>query len=163
MQIYEEVTLNGDDQVTYSFIHRDEHPKDNRFLPRGWKPAASFASPVLREFMDATGPEGVGGDPDYTEGETGRDRVRYRIELPEGTDAADVTVRATVYSQSFQPYWFQRKFELSGDDPATRRLYYLASRLNTAGTEIDGWKLALVTCTRSAAGDVAQGCAGGGS
>lgn len=158
VQIYEEVTLDGDDRVTFSFIHRDEHPKDNRFLPRGWQPAADFPGEIQQQFMAATEPEGVGTDPDYTEGETGRDRLRYAITLPEGIDAADVTVRATVYSQSIQPYWLKRKFELSGDDPATRRLYYLASHLNTAGTVIDDWKLALVTCTKSATGDVSSGC-----
>lgn len=41
------------------------------------------------------------------------------------------------------PFWLKRKFELSGHDPATQRLYYLTSRLNTAGTVIDKWKLRL--------------------
>lgn len=154
VQIYEEVTLNGADEVTYSFIHRDEHPKDNRFLPKGWKPSSSFQGEILQQFMAATEPEGVEGDPDYTEGHTGQDTVRYRITLPPGHRAEDVTVSATVYSQSFQPYWLKRKFELSGNDPATQRLYYLSSRLNTQGTVLDDWKLRLVTCTSSADGSV---------
>ena len=159
VQIYEEVTLDGDDKVTYSFIHRDEHPKDNRLLPRGWKPADQFPGDVLPQFMAATQPEGVVGDPEYTAGQTGGDRVRYRITLPEGSDAANATVRATVYSQSIQPYWMKRKFDLSPHDPATQRLYYLTSHLNTAGTVIDGWKLSLVSCTQSVAGETGAGCA----
>ena len=160
VQIYEEVTLNGQDEVTYSFIHRDEHPKDNRFLPRGWRPSEDFTGEILQQFMEATNPEGVGADPDYTEGQTGQDRVRYEISLPPGVDASKVTVAASLYSQSLQPYWFKRKFELSGNSDATKRLYYLASHLNTQGTVIDDWKLRLVTCTKSADGQVTgPGCA----
>ena len=153
VQIYEEVTLNGSDEVTFSFIHRDEHPKDNRFLPKGWRQPSSFQGDILQEFMAATAPEGVGNDPHYTEGKTGMDTVRYRISLPEGVDAENVTVQATMYSQSFQPYWLKRKFELSGHDPATQRLYYLASHLNTQGTVINDWKMRLVTCAVSADGE----------
>jgi hypothetical protein len=143
VQIYEEVTVDGDDHVTYSFIHRDEHLKDNRLLPTGWKPSAEFDGEVLQQFMEATDPEGVGNDSDYTRGNTGKDSVRYRITLPEGVEAAHATVRARMYYQAFQPYWLKRKFELSGDDPATQRLYYLVSHLNTAATVIDQWKLPL--------------------
>lgn len=162
VQIYEEVTLNGNDEVTFSFIHRDEHPKDNRLLPAGWRPADAFDGEILQQYMAATEPEGIGGDPDYTRGRTGRDRVRYAITLPQGTDAARATVRVTLNYQAFQPYWLKRKFELSGDDPATQRLYYLASRLNTAGTVIDDWKLPLVTCTKTAS-RTSSGCAAGGA
>lgn len=162
VQIYEEVTLNGDGDVTYSFIHRDQHPKDNRLLPRGWQTPGSFPSEIQRQFMAATQPEGTGNDPDYTEGHTGTDRVRYVIELPNGVkDPSKVQVRATLYSQSFQPYWFKRKFDISGDDPATQRLYYLASHLNTQGTVINDWKLKLVGCTTGAFGDAlsaGKGC-----
>ena len=109
----------------------------------GWKPSYSFSGEILQQFMEATDPEGVGNDPDYTRGHTGKDRVRYRITLPEGVDAARATVRARMYYQAFQPFWLKRKFDLSGHDPATQRLYYLASHLNTAGTVIDQWKLPL--------------------
>lgn len=120
--------------------------------------AAAFDGEILQQFMAATEPEGIGGDPDYTRDRTGRDRVRYAITLPQGTDATQATVRVTLNYQAFQPYWLKRKFELSGDDPATQRLYYLASRLNTAGTVIDDWKLPLVTCTKTASG-TSSGCA----
>ena len=151
MQIYEEVTVDGDDHVTFSFIHRDEHEKDNRLLPKGWKPSRDFNSEILEQFMEATDPKGVGGDPDYTRGRTGTDRVRYHINLPEGVDAARATVRARMFYQAFQPFWLKRKFELSGHDPATRRLYFLASRLNVAGTVIDQWKLPLASAEAKAA------------
>jgi hypothetical protein len=143
-QIYEEVTVNGDDHVTFSFIHRDEHLKDNRLLPKGWKPSGQFSGEVMQQFMEATDPEGVGNDPEYAPGNTGKDTVRYQITLPEGVDAAHATVRVRMFYQAFQPFWLKRKFELSGDDPATQRLYYLASHLNIAGTVIDKWKLPLV-------------------
>lgn len=157
VQIYEEVTVNGEDEVTFSFIHRDEHLKDNRFLPRGWKPASTFPGEVLQEFMESTQPEGVEGDPDYTEGHTGRDTLRYEITLPEGVNASRAVVRARMLYQAFQPFWLHEKFTLSPNDPATRRLYYLTSHLKTDGTVLDGWKLPLVTCTQPVGGE-GTGC-----
>ncbi len=149
VQIYEEIVADGDGQVTFSFIHRDKNLKDNRLLPRGWKASAEFASEILRQFMESTDPKGVSGDPDYDSvpGFAGRDSVRYEIALPPGTDPVDLSLRATIYYQAFQPFWLKRKFEISGDSPDTQRLYFLASHLDTGGTVIEDWKLPLVSVT----------------
>lgn len=149
VQIYEEVTLDGEGDVTFSFIHRNHHVKDNRLLPRGWIESRQFSGEILQQFMESTDPVGVGADPDYASGSPGFDRVRYVIALPEGADPSRLTVQATLYSQSYQPFWLQRRFELAGDTPAGRRLYYLASRLQTAGTVIANWKLALVRTSKA--------------
>lgn len=149
VQIYEEVTLDGEGDVTFSFIHRDTHVKDNRLLPRGWIESSAFPTEILREFMESTDPVGVGADPDYASDSPGFDRVRYEIPLPVGADPSQLTVQATLYSQSYQPFWLKRRFELAGDTPAGRRLYYLTSHLNTANTVIADWKLALVSASKA--------------
>jgi len=146
VQIYEELTQNADREFTTSFVHRDFHPKDNRLTPHGaltpGTPAfqAKFGtSKVTEAFMKATVPEGrAAQDPDFV---AGSDRLQYRISLPAGTDPAKVTVRATLYSQAIPPYYLKQRFELAPEGPATRRLYYLASRLKTEGTLIEDWKL----------------------
>ncbi len=146
VQIYEELTRNAQGAFTTSFINRIEHPKDNRLTPHGFlSPGteefrARFGdSEVTAAFMKATRPEGrATADPDFG---PGRDRLEYRIQLPEGTDATSVTVTATLYSQAIPPYYLKQRFETAPDGPATRRLYHFASRLKTEGTLIEGWKL----------------------
>ncbi|NNG15759.1 MAG: hypothetical protein HKM89_04700 [Gemmatimonadales bacterium] len=151
VQIYEEVVLDGQDSVTFSFIHRDSTVKDNRLLPRGWKESSEFESEILRQFMESTDPKGVGRDPDYESvpAFAGQDVVRYVVTLPDGVDSDHVTVQVTMYYQAFEPYWMKRRFQLSGDSPDTQRLYFLASHLNTRGTVIEDWKLPLVTVSAS--------------
>ena len=77
VQIYEELITDAADAFTTSFIHRITHVKDNRLLPNGWVPAATFArvdpetgvpaeGEVIYEMIEATEPEGpsvVGGPP----------------------------------------------------------------------------------------------------
>lgn len=149
VQIYEEIVLDKEGQVNFSFIHRDTHQKDNRLLPRGWKASDDFEGEILQEFMEATDPKGVCGDPDYdpVPGFQGVDHVRYIATLPPEVDSTDLTVQVSIYYQAFQPYWMKQRFELSGDSPDTQRLYYLASHLNTKGTIIESWKLPLVTAS----------------
>jgi hypothetical protein len=152
VQIYEELVLDGGNRFTTSFIHRDDHPKDNRLLPFG------FIDPVLdrtafqarfgddetiRAFMKTTRPEG-NAEHDGNFG-PGKDTVTYKIALPAGLDPRDLKVKATLYYQAIPPYWLHQRFTLAPDQPATQRLYTLASHLNTAGTPIEGWKLPLVT------------------
>ena len=152
VQIYEEVTLNAEDDVTFSFIHRDEHVKDNRLLPKGWKASDEFPTEILRQFMEATDPVAVGGDPDYDSVPdfAGRDAVRYIVDLGD-RDPEKVSVQVSVYYQAFQPFWLERRFQLSGDYPDTQRLYYIASHLNTKNTAIEDWKLPLVSASASVA------------
>lgn len=59
--------------------------------------------------------------------------MAYRIELPPDVDPARVSVRATLYHQSIPPYYPRDRFTASNGE-ATRRLYYLTSNLNRAGT-----------------------------
>jgi hypothetical protein len=154
-QIYEELTLDAKDRFTTSFIHRDRHPKDNRLLARGWLAQEHLAtkSPIVKQFLEATDPEGdsVHPDPDFGDndgrGATGVDHVDYVMDLPEGVRREDVIVRATMYYQAIPPFYLQQRFRLSPDGEATRRLYYLTSRLATKGTSIEDWKLPLTSAT----------------
>jgi cytochrome c553 len=155
VQIYEELTQNSERAFTTSFVHRIYHPKDNRLMPEGaLRPgtlafAAKFGeSTVTAAFMKATMPEGdAATDPDFT---PGSDRVAYAIALPKGVDPGDVTVTATLYYQAIPPYWLKQRFHTAPDQPATRRLYYIASRLQTEGTLIENWKLKLQSASATA-------------
>jgi hypothetical protein len=42
------------------------------------------------------------------------------------------------------------RFDEAPDYPATKRLYYLTSNLNTAGTPIENWKLKIVSSSSPA-------------
>ncbi|HOY05358.1 MAG TPA: hypothetical protein PLO67_08150, partial [Saprospiraceae bacterium] len=53
--------------------------------------------------------------------------------------------QVTMYYQSIPPYYLQQRFVTAPFGPATQRLYYLTSHLNTTGTAIEDWKLPLVT------------------
>jgi len=152
VQIYEELSQNAERVFTSSFVHRDFHPKDNRLTPHGTLTpgtpdfAAKFGdSAVTAAFMKATLPEGgAATDPDFR---PGSDVTRYQIALPDGTDPSGVTVTATLYSQAIPPYYLKQRFETAPNGPATQRLYYLASRLKTGGTLIEGWKLRTVAAS----------------
>src|SRR5262249_11504698 len=141
VQIYEELTLNGNHEFTTSFIHRVSHPKDNRLLARGWLAGDHLASTseIVKEFLAASDPEGesVLADPDYGDnggrGASGIDHIRYIMSLPAGVDKADVAVTATMYYQSIPPFYLQQRFKLAPEGVATQRLYYMASRLATKG------------------------------
>jgi len=60
-------------------------------------------------------------------------------------------VRAVLYYQSIPPYSLAQRFGIKCESPfagecdETRRLAFLASRLRTAGTPIESWKLLLAT------------------
>ncbi|WP_299211616.1 hypothetical protein [uncultured Tateyamaria sp.] len=146
VQIYEELTQNAKKEFTTSFVHRVYHPKDNRLLPWGAAEPGTEAfvkrfgtSEVTAAFMKATMPEGRA---EHDEGvKAGKDELTYKIALPSGVDAKDVTVAATLYSQAIPPYYLKQRFETAPNGPATQRLYYLASRLKTKGTLIEDWKL----------------------
>ena len=156
VQIYEELVKNAQGEFTTSFVHRVDHIKDNRLLPRGWVPGDVFAGGVpgsgaladqgelLREIMRATDPDGVGDDPDFNQN-PGGDSLRYRIPFESIAGAASIEV--TLYSQAVTPAWFWDRFSMANmakaagfDTPATDRLYYLASTLNLDDSPLQGWK-----------------------
>jgi mono/diheme cytochrome c family protein len=154
VQIYEELIQDAAGKFTTSFIHRVDHIKDNRLLPRGWREASHFAGPdrsakILEEFMQATDPHGVEGDPDYQDpGDKatflGQDSVKYQITLPPGVDPAGLTVQAALYYQAIPPSYLKQRFTTAPNGEATRLLYYLTSRLKTEASPIENWKLPLV-------------------
>ena len=65
--------------------------------------------------------------------------------MPAGIDRARLRVKATLVYQSIPPYYLMQRFEQAPDGPATRRLFYLVSRLDTKGTPIEGWRLPVVS------------------
>ncbi len=158
VQIYEELTLDAKNEFTTSFIHRDSHPKDNRLLARGWLSGDHLAtkSPIVKQFLVATDPEGASvlADPDFGDnggkGATGIDHIKYIMSLPAGVDKADIAVKVTMYYQAIPPFYLRQRFQIAPHGEASRRLYFMASRLVTEGTFIEDWKLPLVSATTDA-------------
>jgi len=150
VQIYEELNQNAAREFTTSFVHRVYDIKDNRLLPDGWRDSSFFKKDgeVLFEFMEATDPKGVGDDPDYVDSGKnfeGGDSVVYSINLPETVNADNLSVSATLYSQSIPPSWLHQRFTTAPNGLATKRLYYMASHLDLSGTQMQNWKLKLVS------------------
>jgi hypothetical protein len=143
VQIYEELVKDADGNYTTSFIRRNEIPKDNRLLPRGWTKEGPAPKSLSGEFLHATFAEGeAASDPAYQNG-SGTSVVRYEVPLSRlaKADSSKLTVKATLYYQAIPPYYLTQRFEQAPHAPGTQRLFYLTSRLNTAGTPIEGWKL----------------------
>jgi len=143
VQIYEELVRDAEGNYTTSFLRRNDIPKDNRLLPRGWSKDGGALKSVNDEFLHATLPEGdAANDPAYLNG-SGTSVVRYEVPLSRlaKSNTSQLTVKATLYYQSIPPYYLTQRFEQAPHAPATQRLFYLTSRLNTTGTPIEGWKL----------------------
>jgi hypothetical protein len=146
VQVYETLLRDAKGRFTTSFVCGCEAVKDNRLLPRGWKPEGP--GPALTgRFLKAThpGPDAA-EDPRYADG-SGSDEVSYRIDLPRDVDPARLQVRATLYYQAIPPYFLRNLFETAPDGPATRRLHSLCSRLNLRGTPIEDWKLRITSAS----------------
>lgn len=152
VQIYEELNLNVQCAMTTSFIRRDYQLKDNRLLPYGWTttgPLRPDKTPYIpAAYLHQTRPENVGADPAYTDG-SGTNVVRYEVTLPVGPwNPKNLTVKATLYYQSIPPYYLNDRFKQAPNEPATQRLYYLTSNLQTKGTAIENWKFQIVTASQ---------------
>ncbi|OZG72942.1 hypothetical protein BTA51_13355 [Hahella sp. CCB-MM4] len=148
VQIYEELNLDADKEFTTSFVHRVSSPKDNRLLPKGWRVSTIFKpqGQVMEQFMASTDPHGVGDDPDYMDQGIqfpGQDSLVYKAMLPDGVDRDNLTVKVTMYYQAIPPYWLKQRFTTAPNGEATKRLYYMTSRLNLKGTPMEDWKLKL--------------------
>ncbi len=52
-----------------------------------------------------------------------------------------MTVTAQLYYQAIPPYYLRQRFEQAPKGPATERLYYVTSGLDTTKTPFPGWKL----------------------
>jgi Cytochrome P460 len=148
VQIFEELTKDGDGNFTTSFLRRHENIKDNRLLPKGWTATGPDPSSLTGEYLHATFPEGEAAkDPSYLDG-SGTSVVRYEVPLsalPKGTDPSKLTMKATLYYQSIPPYYLMQRFEQAPNAAATQRLLYLTSRLDTKGTPIENWKLLIAS------------------
>jgi len=142
VQIFEELILDADGNFTTSFIRRDKPVKDNRLLPLGWTEKGPDPS-LSGEFLEATHPIAIGDDGHYKDG-SGTSVVTYEVPL-NGIDPDSLSLTATIYYQSIPPYYLKMRFEQAPDYPATKRLYYLASNLNTLGTPIENWKFKIVS------------------
>src|SRR5688500_3464900 len=80
---------------------------------------------------------------------SGTNVVRY--EVPVSAFAAkNVTIAATLYYQSIPPYFLRDRFSQAPNSPATQRLYYLTSNLQTKGTPIENWKFQITTASQAA-------------
>ncbi|MCB1041935.1 MAG: hypothetical protein KDC35_03290 [Acidobacteria bacterium] len=150
VQIYEELNQNAQHEFTTSFVHRVFDIKDNRLLPHGWRASPFFKKDreVIFQFMEATDPKGTGDDPDYMDQGPdfiGQDSLVYEVRFGKKVNPKKVRVQATVYSQAIPPSWLHQRFSTVPDGEATRRLYYMASHLDLAGTPMQNWKLKLVT------------------
>lgn len=147
VQIYEELVQDAKGKFTTSFIHRDHELKDNRLLPQGWTKNGPTPQ-IPYAFIEATHPKGDAvNDPQYANG-SGSDIVRYQITLPKGINAANLSVQATLFYQSIPPAYLNMRFQTAPNGEATRRLYFLTSNLQTAGTLIEDWKLRLVSAPK---------------
>ncbi|MFL5086288.1 MAG: hypothetical protein ACJ8FP_15850, partial [Xanthobacteraceae bacterium] len=132
-------------QLTTSFLSICARVKDNRLLPQDFLPLAdrieiSRALGAGADMAEDSGPAAVGDDPDYVTG--GGDSLLYRVPLSElsGKPAA---VQATLYYQATPPFFLQDRF-CTSNSIDTKRLYYLAGKLDVSGPTQD-WKLRVVT------------------
>ena len=151
VQIYEELMANAGGKITTSFISNDHPIKNNRLLPKGWRPDGPFAS--------VTGPHGAAEqDPEYINksGSSGSDTITYRIPMNERTRGA-VAVIAVLYYQSIPPYYLKERFKI-GKGPETKRLAYLTSHLTVERTPLENWKLSLVCAVRGISDTASAAC-----
>ncbi len=147
VQIYETLLHTRGGEFTTSFVHGCTIIKDNRFLPRGW--TSQGPDGLKGHFLTATYPGPIATqDPRYQDG-SGGDVVTYRIQLPQGVDASQVRVQASLFYQAIPPYFLKNIFDTSPNGPATQRLHYICGNLKLAGTPIEDWKLKVVSQTVS--------------
>ncbi len=151
VQIYEELIVDTRGRITTSFVSLDHAVKNNRLLPKGWRPDGPGAN--------VTGPHGAASkDPEYVNksGSSGADTITYRIALNEKTRDA-VAVTAVLYYQSIPPYYLKERFTI-GQGPETKRLAYITSHLSIERTPLENWKLALACAARGVNDAASVGC-----
>jgi len=146
VEIFEELTTDHSGSITTSFLRRHHEIKDNRILPIGWRRAG--AVPMPRYFLAATYPKGrATTDPAYLDGK-GHALVRYLVPLPAGIDRDHLQVTATLYYQSWAPYYLAQRTAESG--PASQRLRELVDHLDLSGSELAGWHLPIASASTQA-------------
>lgn len=144
VQIYEELSVNPEGQLTTSFLALDRKVKENRLQPKGQSPVGPNAAELAP--VGTCTPAGALCDPNYTDG-SGSNTVSYVVALNAKTSAA-ASVRATLYYQAIPPYYLQqRATDATGID--TERLKFYRQNLKVAGTMIENWKLRIVAAVHS--------------
>src|SRR5688572_12336827 len=135
--------------LTTSFLSVCAKVKDNRLLPAGFlkledriKISEALGADVLMALEAGPDRNVEKDDPDYRTG--GSDSLIYRVPLAELGGKQAAAVQATLHYQATPPYFLQDRFCTSGSAD-TKRLYYLAGKLNLAGTMAQDWKLRVVT------------------
>jgi hypothetical protein len=152
VQVYQEVILDSERNITTSFLRRVHHVKDNRIRPKGFDPA--FYKKQSSTYIQALGKlHGVEDDPYYSSPAlTGADRIRYEVKLDPSLLAKVDRVKVTLYNQSIPPGYLEERFRDAGKGPKKnneiQRLYYITSHMNmdtpvdTHGNPIlQDWKL----------------------
>ncbi|MBD3640896.1 MAG: hypothetical protein HUJ18_07860 [Marinobacter sp.] len=91
--VYEVVMGSTTGAITHVLLYAAESLKDNRIPPVGFDSAA---------VPEAVRPQGVEGDADFNEGNSGTDTVSYRLALPEGV-APPFQVESTLFYQTIRP------------------------------------------------------------
>lgn len=113
--------LAGDDgKPTFRLLAAAGFAKDDRILPKGWRATAPGGA--------ATGPVGVGNDPDFGPGSDG---VELALALPAA--AGPVTLELTLLYQALAPRWIE---ELLAIDTAETRAFGLLWARAEVGPEI---------------------------
>ncbi|MEO0479784.1 MAG: multiheme c-type cytochrome [Planctomycetota bacterium] len=106
VQIYEMVADDDSGEPTSYLTRMASRRKDNRLLPAGWSVDGPHAGD--------TAPVGVGDDRDFV---GGQDRVRFEVDLPEGTSPQDVVVVAWLLYQPVPPHWIEPLRGLEAPEP----------------------------------------------
>lgn len=153
VQIYEELLKDAAGNFTTSFVRQDEHFKDNRILPLGWRKSGPDLAAFDGRPLEATWSRATGDDPYYADplGARGQSVVRYVVPVAAGTTLDAISVTAQLYYQAMPPYYLRQRFEQAPDGPATQRLYYLTSGLDVTKTPFPGWKLLVAQATAEGA------------
>ena len=135
VQIYEEVNTGVDGRFTTSFLNIARHVKDNRLLPRGWRPDGTreMGEPERKAVQPKMAPDG-----NFT---GGGDRVEYSAAIESSRNSRKLRVEVRLYYQSAPPGYLHDRFAGAAGSH-TKRLYALLSHLDTKEAKFDGgWKI----------------------
>jgi hypothetical protein len=142
VQIYEELEKSPEGVFTTNFLNRDQKIKDNRLLPKGWSPTLwpGVTPEFTSEFLEETLPEGLAtSDPNF---DGGTDTVTYLVSGLSDASLEGATVQVRLFYQAIPPAYLADRFD-QAQQANGQRLYYIASNLDVAGTDIADWKLAI--------------------
>lgn len=141
-QIFEELVVNPEGQLTTSFLALDRKVKSNRIPPAGFDPNGPNGAELAAMGMCKANGQ---CEPGYFDG-TGAAVIGYSILDDKTRNAA--RVRATLYYQAIPPYYLQqRASDATGTD--TDRLQFYRKNLEVAGTAIENWKLRIASAEKA--------------